>query len=114
MNWFGDDSFRFDLFSSKYANCFTYCVTTDKFSVQKYKEIGQKNIILSQHASFENDKPYKNLDYKYEVSFVGTKNPYREWFISELYKRGIKCECFGNGWENGRVSYEELNTIFLN
>ncbi|MCK5883890.1 MAG: hypothetical protein KAG61_09390, partial [Bacteriovoracaceae bacterium] len=41
-NWFGDDAWRFDSFTSEYANCFTYCSTSDKFSLPKYKKIGHK------------------------------------------------------------------------
>ena len=40
-NWFGDDSFRFDSFTRHYANKFSYCITTDKYSIEKYKKLGQ-------------------------------------------------------------------------
>ena len=113
LNWFGDDNWRFESFSSKYSNLFTYCVTTDKYSIQKYNDLGQENVILSQHASFENNNDYKNINYKYQVSFVGGKSPYREWFINTLERKGIKCICFGNGWSNGRITYEKMNKIFI-
>ena len=44
MNWFGDDQWRFDGFTAKYAPHFTYCITTDLFSAKKYKDIGVKNV----------------------------------------------------------------------
>jgi len=112
VNWFGDDQWRFDDFSMNYANCFDACMTTDKFSVEKYKAIGQQNIIRSQWASLESNNEYKNISYKYDVSFIGGINPFRKWFVKELAKRGIKVQCFGSGWEKGRVSYAEMENIF--
>jgi len=112
VNWFGDDQWRFDDFSSQYANYFDACMTTDKFSVEKYKSIGQKNIIRSQWASLESNIEYKNIKYKYDISFIGGANPFRKWFVSELSKRGIKVHCFGDRWEKGRVSYEQMEEIF--
>lgn len=112
INWFGDDQWRFDDFSSQYANYFDACMTTDKFSVEKYKTIGQKNIVRSQWASLSSNKKYKNIKYKYDVSFIGGANAFRRWFVKELNKRDIKVHCFGSGWENGRVSYEQMEDIF--
>ncbi|CAA6820093.1 MAG: Unknown protein [uncultured Sulfurovum sp.] len=112
VNWFGDDQWRFDDFSKHFANYFDACITTDKFSIEKYKEIGQKNIIRSQWASLESSVEYKNIIYRYDVSFIGGANRFRKWFVKELGKRGIKVDCFGSGWKNGRVSYEEMEEIF--
>jgi spore maturation protein CgeB len=110
--FFGDDQWRFDNWSSNYAPFFSACITTDKFSIDKYKEIGQNNIIYSQWASLESNIDFEGKKYKYDVSFVGGANAYRKWFVKELEKRGIKVDCFGNGWENGRVTYEQMEEIF--
>ncbi len=112
VNFFGDDQWRFDNWSSKYAPYFSACITTDKFSIDKYKDIGQNNIVRSQWASLESNVLYKNIDYKYDVSFIGGVNPYRKWFVKELLKRGTKVHCFGSGWDNGRVTYREMEGIF--
>ena len=113
FNWFGDDQWRFGDFTSKYANYFDACITTDKFSIEKYRDIGQKNVIKSQHASFEDFTPCQNIVYKYDVSFVGGRSSFREWFVRKLKKQGIHVHCFGSGWEQGRVTYEEMREIFL-
>lgn len=112
--WFGDDTWRFDNFSSSYAPHFTWCITTDKFSVEKYRAIGQSKVIESQWAAID-EHPISEWDGKYDfdVSFVGLKNDYREWFIDELRRRGIKVEVFGQNWENGPVSNEKMIEIFL-
>jgi len=113
VNWFGDDQWRFENFSSKYANCFNACITTDKFSISKYKELGQNNIIRSQWASLKSNVVYEKVNYKYDVTFIGGASRFRKWFVKELEKRGVKVHCFGFNWENGRVSYEEMEEIFL-
>lgn len=112
VNFFGDDQWRFEDFTSKFAPHFSACITTDKFSVEKYKLIGQKNIIRSQWASLSRNTVCDNVEYKYNVSFIGGISPYRRWFVDVLARRGIKVHCFGSGWDNGRVTYEQMEEIF--
>lgn len=112
VGWFGDDTWRFDNFTCKYALYFTYCVTTDKFSIDKYKKIGQNNIIYSQWAAIDSYETPKFNEYKYDVSFVGGYHPYRDWFISMLKTKGIKIEAFGHGWKNGPLSLIKMNELF--
>lgn len=114
INWFCDDQWRFESFTEYYAPHFTYAITTDKFALSKYRKIGYKNVLLSQWASFgcSENIDFEAIKYKYDVSFVGGISGYRKWIIKELLRRGIKVECFGAGWENGRVSFEEMAEIF--
>lgn len=113
VNFFGDDQWRFNDFSRHYANYFNVCITTDKFSIDKYKAIGQNNILLSQWGSLDSDVKYKDIKYKYDVSFVGGISPFRKWFVAELEKRNIKVYSFGDGWKNGRITYQEIEQIFM-
>ncbi|MEI8672065.1 glycosyltransferase [Vibrio sp. SA48] len=114
VNFFGDDHWRFESFTKKLAHSFTYCVTTDLLSVKKYKAIGFDNLIISQWAALDLDKQeIKNSnEYKYDVSFIGGKNPYREWVIDYLAAKGINVTCFGVGWPTGPVSACEMSRIF--
>jgi len=50
--WFGDDTWRFDSFSSRYAPHYSYVATTDLFSVPKYKKIGAVPILLNGRQNF--------------------------------------------------------------
>ena len=112
MNWFGDDTWRFDGFTSKFAPHFSYCVTTDKFSIPKYKALGVQNVIRAQWAAIDHHEMISPLPYKYDVSFVGGANQYRKWLVSYLQKNGIKVECFGHGWPNGSLSNEKMIELF--
>lgn len=114
MNWFGDDQWRFDSFTSMYAPHFTYCITTDLFSVKKYNNIGIKNVFVSQWAALNVDIKNKQpaSDYKYDITFIGGHNANRDWMISEFRKSGLKVDTFGHGWPNGSVSLEKMHEIF--
>lgn len=112
LNWFGDDQWRFDSFTSRYANHFTYCVTTDKFAIEKYKALGQNNVIYSQWAAINSHQIPKFNGYLYDVTFIGGFHPYRKWFIDTLQQRGLHVKAFGNGWDNGPLSAENMNKVF--
>jgi len=113
--WFGDDTWRFESYSSKLAPHFTHVCTTDPFSVEKYRKLGIEPIVTQWAA-----QPFPGLNgplaagetYSYEISFVGARNEVRAWFIDRLAKAGIKVECFGAGWPSGRVSLEQMGAIF--
>ncbi len=113
--WFGDDTWRFEKYSKRYAPHFTWCVTTDKFSLEKYHAAGQPNVVLSQWAAIDDESSMPEFDgnYNYEVSFVGQYNHYRAWFVRMLEKSGVKVDCFGRGWPNGSISSEKMSEVFL-
>jgi len=113
--WFGDDTWRFDSFSSRYAPHYSYVATTDLFSVPKYKKIGAVPILTEWAAELYSERtgPLDESEaYEFDVSFVGGNNRYRAWLIKRLAHSGINVECFGAGWPNGRVSFERMEQIF--
>lgn len=113
INWFGDDQWRFPSFTSKYAKHFTYCITTDDFAVEKYKDIGIESVFLSQWAALNTELPTeKDTDYLYDISFVGGAAPTRKWIVSEFQKAGLNVHAFGHGWPAGAVSLEKMHEIF--
>ena len=116
INWFCDDQWRFNSYSKNICFNFTYSITVDKYSYPKYKSLGYNNVILSQWAtnSYRNIIDDNKTNYKYDISFVGSKNLTREWIVSELIKSGYSVDCFGAGWSNGRVSFKEMDEIFYN
>lgn len=112
MNWFGDDQWRFEIFTKKYAPYFTLNITTDYFALPKYKALGLP-VVYSQWAAFNYPVEYSNLvDYKYDVSFIGANNSVRTWMIAEFKKAGINVNCFGFNWPQGSVSLDQMVEIF--
>lgn len=55
--------------------------------------------------------PY-NIPFDLDVSFVGQCYGWRPHFIESLRKQGIRVNCFGYGWENGPLSYEEMVKLY--
>ena len=101
--WFSDDNWRFDTYSSKYCRGFRYSVTTYPRMVDKYIDIGYKNIILSQWAANEYYfKDYK-IPKKIDVSFCGQNYGDRQDLLKQL-----KVECYGRGWPNGMLDFPEM------
>jgi len=56
-------------------------------------------------------KPY-DLPFEHDVSFVGGKYGWRPKFIVKLQKMGVNITCFGNGWEKGPLSDEEMVKLY--
>lgn len=113
INWFGDDQWRFESFTRYFANDFSWCVTTDQFSIEKYRSIGQENVIYSQWAAIDAHEPGNmSVDYRHDVTFIGGYHSYRDWFIRQLAKSGVHVEAYGNGWPNGSLSSQEMNQMF--
>lgn len=113
INWFGDDQWRFQNFTAKYAQHFTYSITTDDFAVEKYNDIGVKNVFLSQWAAVNTEiPPDEKSDYLYDISFVGGAAPTRKWIVSEFKKAGFEVQTFGNGWPSGPVSLDKMQETF--
>lgn len=111
--WFADDQWRYEEYSREYSAHFDLVVTTDPWSVGKYRSEGRR-VLLSQWAGDSNDAgPVIGDDeYRHDVTFVGQKTPHRDWFVKYLRKKGIDVHCFGKGWGGARVSFKEMGEIF--
>ena len=113
INWFGDDTWRFDNFTKDFAPYFTHCITTDKYSIPKYHQIGVNSVLRAQWAAIDDNLDTMSpLPYEHEVTFIGGHNRFRDWFIKQLRKNGIKVECFGHGWANGSLSNADMIKLF--
>ena len=93
FNWFCDDAWRFDNFSSDVCWKFHCCSTPETYCLEKYKNIGYNDVTLGfWHADSRmfDYKKQKDID----VSFCGQLNPDRTKFISYLKYKGIRIEHF--------------------
>jgi len=82
FNWYCDDSWRFDEFSSVTCKYFNVCSTPDPTYIKRYREIGYNNIIAGiwhSNISLYNNIPFKDKDI--DISFVGGITPSRETFF---------------------------------
>jgi spore maturation protein CgeB len=113
FNWFCDDHWRFESFSRHFAPHFTFVSTTDSSALPKYQRIGYQNVIVTQWACNHYDYvALPGVEKKYDVTFVGQPHGSRRSTIGYLARHGIRVDAFGQGWERGRVSQEEMIRVF--
>ena len=111
--WFSDDHWRFDNYSRYIAPYFDWVITTYSRAVERYKKVGVNNIILSQWAADTSlYKPTHGAGSGSDVSFVGTWSRPRKRIISDLQSFGISVDVYGDGWQKGSVSRENMIKIF--
>jgi len=117
FNWFADDHWRFYNFSRYWAPLFSYVSTTDSEAYKKYIKYGINNVIKTQwavnHYLYKLPEDYDfNCEKKYDVTFVGQRHSNRKSYVNYLLSNNIRVNCWGRGWENGRVTFEEMVKIF--
>ncbi len=80
-------------------------------SIVKYRVEGAEAIFWPEGANPYHFKPLP-LEFDFDVTFVGQRYGKRPRFINKLRRSGIKVECFGDGWENGRLSEKEMVQVY--
>tara|TARA_B100000035_G_scaffold307000_1_gene309729 strand:+ start:98 stop:1267 length:1170 start_codon:yes stop_codon:yes gene_type:complete len=116
INWFSDDSWRYEQHSKYFAKISDLAITNHYISHLKNKKQDIRSVLTSWGCPDNWISETKKADEcKYDVSFVGNNYFDRENHINFLKQNGIKVKCFGNKWNNSQsVSEEELRFIFRN
>lgn len=111
--WMADDHWRFETYSKYWANFFTLVVTTDEASIAKYKKNKIENVILSQWGCNHFDYKPKIKNNSFDITFVGMAHGTRKKKI-EYLKQTYEIDCWGNGWKNKKLSFEEMIEVYSN
>ena len=112
VNWFADDHWRFDDYSSRYAPALDFSVTTDRDAVPKYRAIGCDGVILSQWACNRYAYDRRARELAYDVTFVGQSYGERPAIVKRLRAAGFDVRCWGFGWPEGRIEQDEMVRVF--
>jgi spore maturation protein CgeB len=112
LNWFCDDHWRFDDFSAQWTPCFTWVVTTASSTLPKYAALGFGNVIKSQWACNHFLYQKKDTALCYDVTFVGQPYGVRRGIIQQLREAGVDVHVWGRGWNEGRLSQDEMIRVF--
>lgn len=112
VNWFADDHWRFDDFTSVYAPAFDWSVTTDHEAVPRYHALGVDTVILSQWACNRYAYTRTAATLRHDVTFVGQPHGDRLEVVERLREAGLSPECWGHGWPNGKLGHEEMVELF--
>lgn len=112
FNWFCDDHWRFDAYSRHWAPVFNYVATTDATAHARYHALGMRHALLTQwgyNPALFHPEPSEDT---FDVTFVGQPHADRRKLVRALRRSGANVECWGHGWENGRVSVPRMREIF--
>jgi len=106
-----DDTWRVT-HSRFWAHQFSFVTTSDVNGVRRFRDAGFTNVVYSPFGCNTNVYTRKELPHRYDVSFVGQYHPHRAWYFRQLQKAGIDVQAWGYGWNNGRISFDEMIDVF--
>jgi spore maturation protein CgeB len=109
--FFHDDTWRVD-FSIFWAKQFDFFSTPDVYGVKNYEKLGLHNAIYFPFGHNPNLYIKKDSITQYDVSFVGSWHPYRQWLLGLLKKDGWNVYIAGYRWPNGQLTHEEMINLF--
>jgi spore maturation protein CgeB len=112
LGWFGDDHWRFSTFSRHYAPLLHWVLTTDSEAVEKYHALGCRHVIKTQWGVNHCIYTKHDLPADFDVTFIGQVHSQRKQIVRRLRQSGIDVKCWGKGWESGRLSQEEMITMY--
>ena len=110
FNWYCDDTWRFDNFSSISCGYFHVCSTPERSYMDRYRQIGYNNIILGNwHANHEYYPVVPFKEKTIEASFIGAPNASRKSFfdLAEVdieYFYGLTQQELFNTFSNSKIS----------
>ena len=99
FNWFCDDHWRFEDFTSRWAPRFSFVSTTAASALPKYAAIGYDNVVKTQWAAADSLYRPHGRPTKYDVTFVGQVYGDRPSIIRNLRKAGLDVRTWGTGWD---------------
>jgi spore maturation protein CgeB len=112
FNWFCDDHWRFDSFSKHYAPAFSLVATTDPSALPRYNAIGYRSVVLTQWACNRYAFRPRGRRARYDVTFVGQRYGDRPKVLKALRRAGIDARFWGHKWKRGRLTHDEMVTLF--
>lgn len=87
FNWFCDDTWRYNMFSSKACHYFNVCSTPEPEYVHRYISDGYSNIIVGAwHANIDLYPRIKYEDKNIDISFMGALNDTRKEFFQRHHE----------------------------
>lgn len=109
FSFFCDDTWRRE-YTDYWSSFFSVTNTPNQFDISAPKLSTKK--ISFPFGFNENIYKRKKINTNYDVSFIGSWHPHREWVINKLKKKGFMVYTAGYGWPEGQVSASEMVTIF--
>jgi spore maturation protein CgeB len=113
FNWFCDDTWRFDTTSKQQCWKFSACSTPEPRYLEKFKDIGYKNIILGLWHT-NSDLSLINSGKNYDVAFCGSLNNQRANMIQSLRSHSINVNMFFGVSQEEMMNNYSLSKVGIN
>lgn len=114
FNWYCDDTWRFDDFSSKTCNNFHFCVTTESSFIKKYKEIGYDGVRYANWHSNPDAYSTVNCQKQSLLGFIGNLNGDRQKYLTHLAANGFSVSTIKNASFEDMIHLYSSSLIGLN
>lgn len=115
INWFGDDHWRFHIFSKLWAPYFTAVCTTDPTAIPLYQKLGVTAVAtqwgVNQHRYYPAPAGL-DPEVASSVTFVGQKYGIRGRYYEDLRRAALPVRFFGSGWPAGTIDFERMRSVF--
>ena len=106
--FFLDDTWR-SSFVATYAGVVTAFTTSDPFFGYRYNnQVGLPIFVPFGYEPFDQSLSKDWNDREIDVSFIGSRDAFREYVVQLLVKEGITVTCFGPGWDNSHLSRSDF------
>ncbi|UCC94934.1 MAG: glycosyltransferase [Candidatus Omnitrophota bacterium] len=95
--YFFCDNFAYKEVAKKYAPYVTLNWVPEKNAVQQFERSGSKFLYLPMAANPDINYPVA-VEETVDVSFLGTKTPYRRHLLGQVLQSGLNFRVYGGGW----------------
>jgi len=116
VNWFCDDHWRFEDFTSVYAPHFNLCTTTANSALPKYAAAGVDVVKTQWAANPFLYRPPEGVEPgagdEHEVSFIGRLYGRREANIGRIEAAGFRVSHWGPGSARGKIDQDGMIRVF--
>lgn len=102
LNWFADDHWRFESFTSRYAPSYSWVTTTAESALPKYAQLGCTNVVKTQWAAAHHRYRPSGEPLRHQATFVGQVYGDRPELVARLRASGVPVRTWGTGWAERR------------
>lgn len=109
INWFSDDSWKFDQYSKFYSNYFDLVISNSQFAKNYYNKKSIPSILSNWGCPDSWSNHYQSSKKcKIEVLFIGSSYLGRKQVINFLKEKNLNVKCYGWGWGTRVLTDNEI------
>jgi spore maturation protein CgeB len=111
VGYFFDETWRRS-YARRWSRHFDVVTAQQRAGAEMLRSVGAGRVLHVPSAFDETVYRPLGLPPQRDLAFVGLYHPYREWMLARFRRAGLEVEVFGHGWPTGRISLEEMVSVF--